>query len=135
VSNGVSAMKRIAFVLGCLFAASAHSDGKPSGGLLLNAIGDHFTRYYCAAKFPEMSSDIRNAFAASRLRFVPVPCKGLECSSTDLTEDMKRLWSDSKQLSNDEAREMCASYQEVLKNTEERYSEELDALYGTIVER
>jgi hypothetical protein len=104
----------------------AYGAGKPSGGLMFNALADHFIRHFCISNFPGMKPDIVAAFERSRLKFVKVPCRGLKCSDRETTSDLRRLWNDAKRLSHKDALEMCSTYAETLQATEEQYEDELD---------
>ena len=107
----------------------AHGDSKPSGGLMFEAFADHFVRYFCISRFPEMKSEILGAFEQSRLKLVKVPCVGLKCSDRETTRDLQRLWNDSKHLPREDALEMCSTYAETLRTTESQYKDELDELF------
>jgi hypothetical protein len=107
----------------------AYGDSKPSGGLMFNALADHFVRYFCIAKFPEMKPHILAAFDQSRLKLVKVPCVGLKCSDRETTRDMRRLWNDSERLPQNDALEMCSTYAETLQNTEEKHKDELEEIF------
>jgi hypothetical protein len=122
-------MKAAVAVLIAFASLVAYGDSKPSGGLMFNALADHFVRYFCISRFPEMKPEILGAFEQSRLKLVKVPCVGLRCSDRETTRDLRRLWNDSKQLPRKDALEMCSSYPETLRTTESQHKDELDELF------
>jgi hypothetical protein len=76
-----------------------------------------------------MKTDIQRAFNASRLRFIPLPCHGLKCSTAGYSHGMRILLEKSKSTSKSEARAICTGYRESLRSTEDEFADELNALY------
>jgi hypothetical protein len=109
--------------------ANAAYSAEPSERLLHRALADHFTRYFCVSKFPEMKTDIQRAFNASRLRFLALPCRGLKCSTADYSQGMRILLEKSESTSKSEALETCNGYRKSLRSIEDEFADELNALY------
>ena len=106
-----------------------YADDQPSERLREDVGVDHFTRYFCVSKFPEMRAQIQRAFDQSRIKYIPVPCRKLQCSDPEWSRGMQRLLERAQDMSEGEAREMCSSYPKSLKQLERQYTKELDALY------
>ena len=123
-------MKRILGVLLVLVATSvAYSNNAPSFRLMNSAFVDHFTRYICVSKYPEMRPEIQRSFDSSPFRFIKIQCRGLKCSDPEQAKGMQILLERSKQFSNAENRKTCSSYHESLRESEEEFGAELLALY------
>ncbi len=118
-----------ALLIAGVFAQSSFATDMPSDRLLQAALGDHFTRFFCVSRFPEMRTQIQRAYDASRLSFIAVPCRGLNCSEAEYSEGMQVLSSRAKGLSRAEAKEVCSNYEVALKTIEHDFAHELDALY------
>jgi hypothetical protein len=93
------------------------------------AFADHFTRYYCISKYPEMRTEIQRAYDSSVFRFIQISCRGLRCSDPEQTRGMQILLARAKQFSDAENRETCSSYSDSLRDVESQFSPELLAHY------
>ena len=122
-------MRLFTVVLCSVVVANAAYSAEPSERLLHRALADHFTRYFCVSKFPEMKANIQSAFNASRLRFIALPCRGLKCSTADYSQGMRILLEKSESASKSEALKICTGYRESLSGIEDEFADELNALY------
>ncbi len=118
-----------AVVLCSVVVTNAACSAEPGERLLHRALADHFTRYFCVSKFPEMKTHIQRAFNASRPRFIALPCRGLKCSTADYSQGMRILLEKSASTSKSEALEICSGYRESLRSTEDEFADELNSLY------
>jgi len=100
-----------------------YADEQPSERLREDVGVDHFTRYFCISKFPEMRAKIQRAFDQSRIKYIAVPCRKLQCSDPEWSRGMQRLLERAQDMSEGEAKEICSSYPQSLKQLE------LDAFY------
>lgn len=76
-----------------------------------------------------MRADIQRAYDTTRFRFIAVSCHGLKCSDPEHSRGMQALLDRSKNLSYAEAMKACSTYGSTLKNMEDEYVGELNALY------
>lgn len=121
-------MKRLAtLVFGLVLAQSSGATGALSDRLLSAVLADHFARYFCVSRFPAMRAEIQQAYDASRLRDIAVPCRALKCSNPEYSQGMQVLLEESEELSSAEAKEVCSNYRAALKSLEDQHADELDA--------
>jgi hypothetical protein len=122
-------MKRIAWIILSIVAATAYADVKPSERLMQWVLADYFTRYFCITKFPKLTSEIQRAFDTSRFRYFHVPCRGLKCSNAEYSQRMEALLEKAKSTPISEELQACSSYRARLEAVELELADELDALY------
>jgi hypothetical protein len=124
------AMTRIAVLLWVFVATTVvKANNAPSDRLMNSAFADHFTRFICVSKYPEMKPEIQQAFDSSPFRFIGIHCRALKCSDPEQSKGMQILLERSKQFSDAENRKTCSSYRESLRASEEEFGPELMALY------
>ena len=128
---GHDSMRKAAATMFWLIAATAaSSECAVSERLLHAALADHFTRYFCVKKYPELRPTIQEAYDASRLRHISIPCRGLKCADAEFANGMKTLFVRAKELSEAETMETCEGYESTLQGIEQEFDEELTSLYG-----
>jgi len=125
-------MNRVPLLLMCcglIAGSTAYAADQPSERLMTHVLADHFRRYFCASKFPELRAQIQRAYDHSRLKYIAVPCQKLQCADPQQTKGMQTLLEGARERSESESRALCAKYPESVRGIENEYAEELNAVY------
>ncbi len=126
--EGISLNRIVESIAVVLAMAPVTAVAEPSERLMAAVLTDYLFRFVCIDKFPQAKAGIEQAFRASRIKGISVPCRELICSNEAYTRKLKMGLDRLESLMEEDLVEQCWSYSDSLQTLETEFDHELERL-------